>query len=106
MVTETINAILEAEEKANQMISQATEEAKAMVVSADIECEKIRNIAKEAVKEDRKKTVESATKEGDSQYEKIVILGNKDAEALKKQTDISKAVDFIKEKVLTSYGNR
>ncbi len=106
MVTDTINAILEAEEKANQMTSQAAEDAKAMVIDADAECEKIRNIAKEAVKEDRKKTVESATKEGDSQYEKIVLSGKRSADELKAQTDIAKAVEFIKEKVLKSYGNR
>lgn len=106
MITETINAILASEEQANQMLLQASEDAKAMVADADNECEKIRNIAKDAVKQDRKSVVESATKEGDAQYEKIILSGKMAADKLKKSTDITKAVEFIKEKVLTSYGNR
>lgn len=106
MITDTINAILEAEQQANHMLAQASEDAKNMVADADNECEKIRNIAKDAVKEDRKKVVESATKEGETEYEKIILSGKNSADKLKKSTDTTKAVEFIKEKVLTSYGNR
>lgn len=106
MITDTINAILEAENQANHMLTQASEDAKNMVANADNECEKIRNIAKDAVKEDRKKVVENATKEGDAEYEKIMLSGKRAADKLKKSTDLIKAVEFIKEKVLTSYGNR
>ncbi len=105
MIADTINAILAAEEEVNQLVSQATEDAKAMVADASLECEKIRNTAKEAVKEERKKVVELASKEGDKQYKDILSSGKNAVDKLKKSTEKTQAVEFIKQKVLAGYGN-
>jgi vacuolar-type H+-ATPase subunit H len=105
MLDETIKAILETEAQADEMIKEAMEDAKLMVVNADAEAEKIINNIKTKVKQDRKTVVLTSTEEGDKQYQAIVLMGVKQAEKLTENTDTAKAVSYIKEKVLSKYGN-
>ena len=71
MIQETVNAILEAEAKADEITSQANEEAKRIVTDAEAGAEKLRFDTVRSVKEERKKVADSAQKEGDKEYEKI-----------------------------------
>lgn len=106
MITDTVNAILEAEKQAEEITSSASEEAKVIVSQAETEAEKIRLDAVEKVKKERTKVIESAVKEGDASYAKIVLAGKKQSDKIENGTALDKAADFIKEKVLTEYVNR
>ena len=105
MINDTLNEILQAEEEAAQIMQRAEEDAKQTVISADAECEKIRKTTVKAVKEERKKVVESANREGDKQYAKILEAGVTVAQNMERNTDVTEAVKFIKEKVLSNYVN-
>lgn len=105
MLKDTLNEILKAEQEADEIMAKAEEDAKQAVLSAELECDRIRKTTVKAVKEERKKVVESATKEGDVQYAKILSIGNQTAEKMAKETDVAVAVKFIKEKVLSGYVN-
>lgn len=105
MLNETINAILKTEAEADAMVKEALEEAKTMVVNADAEAEKIRANIKKLVKEDRISVAMQANADGDKQYEHILLSGEKQAAVIVADTDVVKAVAYIKEKVLSRYVN-
>lgn len=106
MIQETVNAILEAEAKAGEITAQAADEAKLIVQNADGEADKLRSETVEKVKAERKKVADSAENEGNAEYQKILLAGNKQTDKLLKTTDVTKAAEFIKEKVISGYGNR
>lgn len=103
MITETVNAVLKAEEEARVITSQAAEEAKKIVEDADVYAEKLRKDTVKNVKEERKSVAEAAEKEGDEEYAKILLAGKQVTEKLAKEADVYSAADFIREKVLGSY---
>ena len=106
MINEILDEIRAVEEEADEIMKKAVEEAKMTVINADEESRKIRAATVKAVKEERRKVVESANKEGDAQSAIILASGKVEAGKLVKETDVSEAVRFIKEKVLTSYVDR
>lgn len=105
MLETTISEILKAEEDADAMVKQATDDGKQMVANANAEGEKIRLETLSAVKLERKNVVDKATQDAEKQYEEIINSGKKHSQALKDEVDISKAVKFIQEKVFSRYGN-
>ena len=60
----------------------------------------------EKVKKERANVIESALKEGNDSYEKILLAGKQQSDKIENGTALNKAVDFIKEKVLSEYVNR
>ena len=106
MIQDTVNEILKAEQEADQLTSDANEEAKRIVTLAEENAAKLRAETVKAVKEERKKVAESAEKEGNEQYERILLAGRSRADSLRKTTDVSVAADFIKDKVIASYVRR
>ena len=106
MIPDTVNDILLAEQEADKIAFDANEEAKRIVTTAEETAAKLRAETVRAVKEERKKVVESAEQEGDAQYEQILLAGKKKADSLKKTTDVDKASAFIVDKVLEGYVRR
>ena len=106
MIQDTVNDILVAEQEADKITADANEEAKRIVTTAEENAAKLRAETVRSVKTERKKVVESAEKEGDAQYEKILLAGKTRAEELKKGTDVNKAAAFIKNKVVEGYVRR
>ena len=105
MINDILDEIRIAEKEAEEMMERAIEDAKLAVISADEEGRNIRNTTIRAVKEERRKVVESATKEGNTRYNKILSAGKLEADRIIKETEINKAVELIKEKILSNYGN-
>lgn len=103
MIHDTVNAILEAEKQADLDIAKATEDAKESILQAEKEAEKIRHDVVERMKIERKKTVEAAVADAEKQYNQILTSGKQNAQRLLSATDVQKAVDFIKEKVIEKY---
>ena len=106
MIHETVNAILEAEEKVAKDIAQATEDAKESVMQAEKEAERIRSEVVTRMKAERKKTAETAAADAEKQYNQILASGKQNAQRLLSTTDTTEAVDFIKEKVFSTYVHR
>ena len=106
MIQDTVNEILKAEAEAEKITADANEEAKRVVTLAEENATKLRAETVRSVKEERKKVVESAEKEGDAQYEQILLAGKSRADGLRKNTDVKKAAEFIKNKVLEGYVRR
>ena len=105
MINDILEEIRVAEKEAEEMMERAVEDAKLAVISADEESRNIPNMTVRAVKEERRKVVESAMKEGNTQYNKILFAGKQEADKIIRETEINKAVDFIKERILASYAN-
>ena len=103
MINEILDEIRAVEQEADELTKKAIEDARQTVLEADEECRKIRLTTIKAVKEERRKVVDNANKEGGAIYAKIVGDGKRAAEKLVKDTDVEKAVEFIKEKVLAGY---
>ena len=106
MIQDTVNDILLAEQEADKITADANEEAKRIVTTAEENAAKLRAETVRSVKEERKKVVESAEQEGNAQYEQILLAGKKRADALRQGTDVDKAAEFIKNKVLEGYVRR
>lgn len=106
MINEILDEIRLAEAEADEMQKKAAEDAKNAVIEADEQSRIIRADAIKAVKEERRKVVESATNDGNANYQKILASGRAEAGKLVKETDVGEAVKFIKEKVLASYVDR
>ncbi|MBR1746697.1 MAG: hypothetical protein IJ735_00625 [Clostridia bacterium] len=106
MIQDTVNEILQAEAEAERITAEANEEAKRVVTVAEENATKLRAETVKSVKEERKKVAESAEKEGDAQYEKILLAGKAKADDLREHTDVNKAAEFIKNKVLEGYVRR
>lgn len=106
MINEILDEIRVVEKEAEEIRKKAAEDARQTVLDADEQCRIIRAETVKAVKEERRKVVEEANAEGDAMYAEIVRKGREQADAEIKQTDTRKAVEFIKEKVLSGYVNR
>lgn len=106
MIHEAVNEILAVEEKMAQEIARTTEDAKESVVQAEVQAEKIRADVVTKMKADRRKAVEEANADGEKQFNQIVASGKQNAQRLLSTTDRAKAVEFIKEKVLSGYVHR
>lgn len=105
MLNQTLESIIVAETKAEKLINDALNEAKAMSTNATIEAEKIKIDTVRNVKEERGRVTETATKEAEENYENIISLGKDAAEKLIRESDTTQVVKIIKAKVLSKYGN-
>ncbi|MBO4539329.1 MAG: hypothetical protein J5781_03555 [Clostridia bacterium] len=103
MIHETVDAILAAEDKVAKEIAQATEDAKESVQQAEKEAERIRTEVVVRMKAERKKTAEAAMADGEKQYTQILASGKQNAQRLLSSTDLTPAVEYIKEKVTATY---
>ena len=103
MIEETLKAVLEAEEQAEEIVRQALEDAKETVAHADGEAEKIRKRAIEKVSEDRKRVVAQANIDADLQFNEVIKSESKKCAKLKKDTKQDDAVAFIKDKIFEKY---
>ena len=72
MVQETIQAVKEAEQKADEMIRNASEQGRVLVEEAKLKAEAKKNETKKAVKEREQKAESDFVKEG----EQILRVGN------------------------------
>jgi len=106
MITETVNAVLQAENEANTITAQAMEEAKRIVSDAQNTAEAIRKNTAARMKSDRKIVVAEAEKQGEEEFIKITEAGKQATDKLEKEISVEKAVEFIKNKVLSSYARR
>lgn len=103
MITETVNAVLKAEQEANLIVTEAAEEAKRIVNDATLVADALRKDTVTVVKNERKAVVAEAEKQGQEEYEKILEAGKNVTEKLETETEIGGAAQFIKEKVLERY---
>lgn len=106
MISDTLNAVLKAEEEARLITAQADEEARAIVLDADARADALRKETIQSVRSERKKVVEEAEKEGAQELEKIILAGKAVADKLGEQAAVKKAAQFIKEKMTDSYVGR
>ena len=101
MINDILEEIRAVEIEADETMAKAVEDAKQAVVTADEESRNIRSNTIKAVKEERRKVVDLAIKEGEVRYAKILSAGKTEADKILKETDIKPAIAFIKEKVLS-----
>lgn len=106
MINEILDEIRVAEKEAEEMVKKAAEDARQTVLDADEKCRIIRAETVKSVKEERRKVVEKANAEGDAKFAEIVNKGKEEAKKTIEATNTDKAVEFIKEKVLSGYVNR
>ena len=106
MIQDTINAVLKAEQQAAQDIARATEDAKDSIAQAEKEAERIRSEVVVRMKSERQKTVEAATADAEKQYVQILTSGKQNAQRILSTTELTPAIDFIKEKVTERYVHR
>ena len=106
MINEILDEIRIAEKEADEIQKKAAEDARQTVLDADEKCRIIRAETVKSVKEERRKVVDKANAEGDAVFAEIVRKGQEQANAKIKETDTNKAVEFIKEKVLSGYVDR
>ena len=78
-MNEIISSILEAEKKADEIITSAGLQAKSLVIEAEKKADKIRNDAVNDFKAFRKESIENADKKADKVYAEEIEGGNKKA---------------------------
>ncbi|HQC55197.1 MAG TPA: hypothetical protein PKX91_05705 [Clostridia bacterium] len=106
MIEETLKAVLEAEDQAEEIVKQALEDAKETVAHADDEAEKIRTQAIEKVNSDRKSVVAQANSDANLQFDEIIKAESKKCTKLKKDTKKEDAISYINDKLFEKYGLR
>ena len=106
MIEEILEEIKEAEKKAEKIISDAEEQAKQIVVDADKSAVKIKVEATNFVKNERQNVIATAEKDAANIFDKTILEGKKSAERIISNTDISKAVEFIKAELFNLYVSR
>jgi vacuolar-type H+-ATPase subunit H len=97
MVKEVIGSILEAEEKAGNIVKEANARAHENVQKAEEQAEKIRHDIKEEMRLKASKEYALSESEGVSRAEKILVEGNNAALNIKKAAakNLEKAAAFI-----------
>ena len=103
MIEETIKKVIDAEKEAEEITKRALEDAKNTVSHADDEAIKVRNNAREKVKAERKQVVLQANADGDNEYSKILVAGEKECISLKQKTSTRKAVIKIADLIFERY---
>lgn len=80
---EIIGSILQAEEMAAQIVSDATEKAKNIAAKRDLDAENSKAETATLFVEERKKALKDADKKADDKYKEIMLKAQKTAEELK-----------------------
>ncbi len=101
-MNEIISSILEAEKKADSLVSEAQANAKKSVLFADAEGEKIKENAIDSFKTARKEALLKAEKDGDELYGKIASDGEKQAEEITAlaKNNLEKTADLIIKEII------
>ncbi len=91
MVEEIVNNILEAEDRADQIVQEAKEEAKRLIVSAQKKSEETRAACVQECRALAEEGHKAAVEAGQAEYDRILSAGKEEAEAksecYRKQTD-------------------
>lgn len=97
MINEVINSILEAEERADQIVKNANAEAKAKLAAAEEKAGIIREEAQKTAREEKLAVISKANAEADELYEKMIKDAEESALEIKKNAEKNKqkAVDLI-----------
>lgn len=103
MVKETLDKILSAEQEANNILTQALEDAKKVNAEAELEAKKILEEGKEDINLDRQKTIDTAKIDAKKKQEHILKLGEEKAGQIKKNSDAKTAIEDIVKAFLLKY---
>lgn len=95
---EVIASILDAENKADEILKTATEKSKEIKRTADDDGEKIKSGAIAVFKVHRASELNSAEKKADAEYESILAAGKSEAEKIAAST--SKSIDKLAEEIV------
>ena len=97
MIEQVINSILEAEQKAEEIITNANLTAKATELATEIEVQAVYSSAINSFKDYRKKQLLETDAVAEKEYNQIIAAGQAEAEALNEQTKplIDKVSDII-----------
>ncbi len=102
MVNDVLIIIKEAERRAEELISKASDDVVKIVEDANRKAEEIINASKDEADETSMKLLKKAKKEGETEAEKITKEGKIKAENIKKdaQKNLDKAAEIILSTVL------
>jgi len=101
-MNEIISSILEAEKKADSLVSEAQTNAKKSVLFADADGEKIKENAIDSFKIARKEALIKAEKDGEELYNKIALSGKEQAEKITAlaKGNLEKTADLIVKEII------
>lgn len=107
MAKEAIQEVLQAEDRAKEIINQARETARKMVQELAEENQAEENKIRQEAKDKADAFCRSVEEEANRDVEPKLTIANEEAESWKnlRDRDLKKAVDRIKEEVV-NYGNR
>lgn len=83
MIDQVIGSILEAEEKANSIIKEASETATATMLSAEEAAEQMKEETVTSFKLERKNALTKADEEAERRYQERLAVGKQEATVLK-----------------------
>ena len=97
-----ISSILEAEAKADEIVSLSTEKAKAIILQGDFDAEVIKNEAITSLKNKRKEILSLAEQDAESKYQVIINNGENDIKSKmgNAKLNVDKASDYILGEIL------
>lgn len=101
-MNEIISSILEAENKAEEIVKKANEDAKKILLDSENDAEKIRNSAIYVQKVHASSSIKKANEKADEEYNKIILAGQDDAEKIIEvaRPKMDEVVNKILEKIL------
>lgn len=97
-MNEIISSILDAENKAEEIVKKANDDAKKLLLESENDAEKIRNSAIYVQKVHASSSIKKANEKAQKEYEKIILEGNKDAEKI--VDDARPKMDDVANKIL------
>ena len=97
-----ISSILEAEAKADEIISKSTEKAKAIILQGENDAENIKSEAITSLKDKRNEIISFAEEDAENRYQAIVSKGEIDTKKKieKAKTNIEKASEYVLSEIL------
>ena len=97
MIKEVVGTIIEAENKAEEIIAAANAEAKQIMLDCDSEIEKLRSEFSAHRKNSLKTAAQTAGKEGDAKASEIIAAGDAECAEIAKSAEgrMEAATDFV-----------
>lgn len=107
MLQNVINSIIDAEDKAEVIVKDATQQAKDNYMKAKTESEKMVKDNSKQLKAEYRGLLEEANKLADAEYDNIIESGEVSAKELLESSDqkINDAAKFVAGRLLEKYGN-
>ena len=81
-MNEIISSILDAENKAEEIVKKANEDAKKILLESENDAENIKNNAIYVQKVHASSSIKKANEKANEEYDKIILEGQKDAEKI------------------------